>query len=56
MSKSSQLESILPALVCPVCRASLTLVAEELRCTGCRRAYPIQDGIPVLIPERGKES
>jgi len=38
-------------LVCPVCRHSLMLDAQEscLKCSGCRRNYPIRDGIPVLL-------
>src|SRR5262249_15770725 len=47
-------------LVCPVCRATLTLQAAQgqdsevesgtLRCTGCARMYPIRLGVPRLLP------
>jgi uncharacterized protein YbaR (Trm112 family) len=39
-------------LVCPVCRHSLTLDANSVRCSGCDRRYPILDGIPVLLADR----
>ena len=40
-------------LVCPACKAPLTLNAEreQLKCTRCRRVYPIRDGIPVLLED-----
>jgi uncharacterized protein YbaR (Trm112 family) len=47
-------------LVCPECKGELTLtvdreedeeiIAGDLRCTPCRATYPIEDGIPNLIP------
>ncbi|MGC2694686.1 MAG: Trm112 family protein, partial [Candidatus Angelobacter sp.] len=44
------LKQLLDALVCPVpeCRKPLIMAADEssLQCTGCRRKYPIRDGIP----------
>lgn len=47
------LKKLLDILVCPVpeCRKPLTLAADEksLQCTGCKRIYPIRDGIPVLL-------
>jgi uncharacterized protein YbaR (Trm112 family) len=39
-------------LVCPVCRQSLTLDEDSVRCTACGRRYPILDGIPVLLADR----
>jgi hypothetical protein len=43
---------LLAILACPNCRASLRHdePASELVCTGeCGLAYPIRDGIPVLL-------
>ncbi|HZB89668.1 MAG TPA: hypothetical protein VE291_13495 [Terracidiphilus sp.] len=39
-------------LACPVCFRELRFAAERAVCAGCGRAYPVVDGIPVLIPER----
>jgi uncharacterized protein len=53
-------EELLEILCCPVCRGSLTLtvgrkVGEEietgsLRCPKCPAEYPIEEGIPNLLP------
>jgi uncharacterized protein len=55
---------LLELLCCPVCRAELRLEArtrekEEivegtLVCTGCSLRYPIEDGIPNLLPPEGR--
>jgi uncharacterized protein YbaR (Trm112 family)/protein-L-isoaspartate O-methyltransferase len=36
-------------LACPNCRHELSFGGTECRCTSCGRAYPIEDGIPVLL-------
>jgi uncharacterized protein YbaR (Trm112 family) len=48
---------LLELLVCPVTKTSLVWQRdkEELWCVVSRRAYPIDDGIPVLIPEQARE-
>jgi uncharacterized protein len=44
-------QELLDILVCPLCKASLELVAggTGLKCTQCRRVYPIRDDIPVML-------
>jgi uncharacterized protein YbaR (Trm112 family) len=49
---TSRLASHLNLLVCPVCHAALRLDEATIQCTGCRRSYPIVDGLPVLIESR----
>ena len=41
-------------LACPACHRDLRSEDGRLVCTTCRRAYPIIDGIPVLIIERAE--
>jgi uncharacterized protein len=52
------LKKLLDVLVCPVreCRKPLSLSADEssLQCTGCRRIYPIRDGIPILLVDQAQ--
>jgi uncharacterized protein YbaR (Trm112 family) len=42
---------LLEILVCPSCRTPVTLVKNgtALKCGNCRRVYPIQDDIPVML-------
>jgi uncharacterized protein YbaR (Trm112 family) len=52
--------SILDRLACPACLGRLSLASaempERLVCAGCGRAYPVEDGIPVLIAERAQQA
>lgn len=47
---------LLAILACPACRAALTEdpVASELICSGCGRAYPVRDAIPVLLVDEAR--
>ncbi len=44
-------KELLDILVCPQCKQPLVYRAETetLKCSQCRRVYPIRDGIPVLL-------
>ncbi|CUU34997.1 MAG: Trm112 family protein [Armatimonadetes bacterium] len=44
---------LLEKLACPACehRPPLRLQGDYLLCDACQRAYPIRDGIPVLLVE-----
>jgi uncharacterized protein YbaR (Trm112 family) len=54
--------SLMDILVCPVCKGRLELKVEEegkgevikgsLRCGKCNAIYPIEDGIPNLLPQK----
>jgi uncharacterized protein YbaR (Trm112 family) len=48
---------LLEQLACPACFGTLRLVSSigRIVCAECRRAYPLIDGIPVLISERAME-
>ncbi len=46
--------ALLSLLACPACGAELRLEADHLVCAGCRRSYPITEGIPVLIAGRAE--
>lgn len=47
-------EELLKLLACPACedRPPVKLQGEELICEKCKRAYPIKDGIPVMLIEK----
>jgi hypothetical protein len=47
---------LLKILVCPLCKApvNLTETGQGLKCTQCRRVYPIRDDIPVMLISEAK--
>lgn len=47
---------LLEILVCPLCKGRLIhkKEAQELICKPCRLAYPIRDGIPVMLEEEAR--
>ena len=52
--------TLLEIIVCPACHADLELVdddpaAPELVCEGCGLAYPIRDGIPVMLVDEARK-
>ena len=46
---------LLEILVCPVSKKSLVLIGDELICKESELAYPIKEGIPVLLPEKARK-
>ncbi|PLY15957.1 MAG: tetraacyldisaccharide 4'-kinase [Sedimenticola sp.] len=48
---------LLDILVCPICKGKLVYAkkADELICKVDRLAYPIRDGIPVMLEEEARE-
>jgi len=48
---------LLAILACPACRSPLRAdeATEELVCTGCGLAYPVRDGIPVLLVDEARQ-
>jgi uncharacterized protein YbaR (Trm112 family) len=49
-------KNLLDILVCPICKGKLVYPAgrQELICKGCRLAYPIRDGIPVMLEDEAR--
>ncbi len=49
-------KKLLAILVCPLCKAQLRYDAEkqELVCRADALAYPIRDGIPVMLEEEAR--
>jgi uncharacterized protein YbaR (Trm112 family) len=48
---------LLDILVCPLCKGPLALRKEagELVCRADRLAYPIKDGIPVMLEDEARK-
>lgn len=47
---------LLEILVCPLCKGPLDYrkADQELVCKPCRLAYPIRDGIPVMLEDEAR--
>jgi uncharacterized protein YbaR (Trm112 family) len=50
-------KKLLNLLACPICKGPLHLKSdpEELICRGDRLAYPVRDGIPIMLVEEARE-
>jgi LSD1 subclass zinc finger protein len=46
-------KELLEILVCPICKTPVKLTPDNtgLKCSTCRRVYPVRDEIPVMLPE-----
>lgn len=47
---------LLDILVCPACRENVELKPDGsgLKCVGCKRVYPVRDGIPIMLVAEAK--
>ena len=50
-------KKLLSILVCPMCKGKLVYLRkpEELICKGDRLAFPVKDGIPVMLEEEARQ-
>ena len=50
-------KKLLDILVCPLCKGKLVYAkkADELICKADRLAFPVRDGIPVMLQEEARE-
>lgn len=50
-------KKLLAILVCPICKGELRYnrQAGELLCVADGLAFPIRDGVPVMLPEEARE-
>ena len=48
-------KKLLDILVCPVSKEPLEQVGDELICKKSKLAYPIKDGIPVMLPDEARK-
>jgi len=49
-------QELLDILVCPLCKVPVTPTpdGQGLKCGKCRRVYPIQDDIPVMLVDEAR--
>jgi hypothetical protein len=44
---------LLNILACPACKKSVVFREDrsDIKCTGCKRVYPVRKGIPIMLVE-----
>ncbi|MGH9709621.1 MAG: Trm112 family protein [Candidatus Acidiferrales bacterium] len=49
-------QDLLDILVCPVCKTPVKVTGNQqgLKCSTCRRVYPIRDDIPVMLVDEAR--
>jgi uncharacterized protein YbaR (Trm112 family) len=47
-------QELLDILVCPVDKSKVNLEGDRLVCEQCGRAYPVRDGIPIMLEEEAE--
>lgn len=49
-------KELLEILACPLCKEGVHLTpdGDGLKCDACRRIYPIQDDIPIMLIEEAR--
>lgn len=47
---------LLEILVCPICKGKLEFdkAVQELTCKPCQLAYPVRDGIPIMMQDEAR--
>jgi uncharacterized protein YbaR (Trm112 family) len=53
-SRTTVPQELLDILVCPVDKAKVHLRDDKLVCEQCGRAYPVRDGIPIMLEEEAE--
>lgn len=44
-------QDLLNVLACPMCKSDVELKGSIIFCMECKRKYPIEDGIPNMLPD-----
>jgi len=48
-------KKLLDILACPVCKNDFECINDELICHHCQKAFPILQGIPILLIEKSRD-
>jgi len=43
-------------LACPACKGDLLFEETRIICPACRKAYPVRDGIPIMLEEEAERT
>ncbi|MBU7014551.1 MAG: Trm112 family protein [Theionarchaea archaeon] len=48
-------DKLLEILACPKCKGTIRLEGDRLICDACKLAYPIREGIPVMLIDEAEK-
>jgi len=48
-------KKFLEILACPICKGDLIFKGGKLVCLRCKKYYPIEDGIPIMLIEKARD-
>lgn len=48
-------KQLLDILACPKCKNTIFQEKDKLICKNCKKAYPVREGIPVLLIEEARD-
>jgi uncharacterized protein YbaR (Trm112 family) len=48
-------KELLGILACPICKGSIVEEGSELICHACKKAYPVRDGIPIMLIDEARD-
>ncbi len=48
-------KELIDILACPACKSDVELKDDRIICKGCKRKYPIKNGIPIMIIDEAQE-
>lgn len=48
-------QELLNILICPACGSAVREKDDAIECTACKRRYPIENGIPVMLVDRAEK-
>ena len=47
---------LLNILICPACGSAVREKDDAIECASCKKRYPIENGIPVLLVDRAEKT
>jgi uncharacterized protein YbaR (Trm112 family) len=47
-------EEFVEIMICPACQSKVRLREDggAIKCLGCKRVYPIEDDMPMMLPDK----
>lgn len=47
-------KELLQILACPICKGGVELRSDKIVCVQCKKYYPVEDDVPMMLVDRAK--